>query len=150
MKTGIKILATLFALGLGSQVAAKTCEMSIDSTDQMTFDKKEMTVAADCKEVKLTLTHSGKLAANVMGHNWVLSTTDNMQAIAQDGMQAGLDNEYLKPGDDRVIAATDIIGGGESTSITIDVSKLEKGGDYTFFCSFPGHYALMKGKFIVN
>lgn len=150
MKTGIKILTTLFALGLGSQVAAKTCEMSIDSTDQMQYDKKEMSVAADCTEVKLTLTHSGKLAKNVMGHNWVLSMTDNMQGIVQDGMNAGLDNQYLKPGDDRVIAFTDVVGGGESTSITFDVSKLEKGGDYSFFCSFPGHYALMKGKFIVN
>lgn len=150
MKTGIKILTTLFALGLGSQVAAKTCEMSIDSTDQMQYDKKEMSVAADCTEVKLTLTHSGKLAKNVMGHNWVLSMTDNMQGIVQDGMNAGLDNQYLKPGDDRVITFTDVVGGGESTSITFDVSKLEKGGDYSFFCSFPGHYALMKGKFIVN
>mgnify|MGYP006273075589 CR=1 FL=1 len=24
------------------------------------------------------------------------------------------------------------------------------GGDYTFFCSFPGHWSVMHGKFIVN
>ena len=39
----------------------------------------------------------------------------------------------------------EMIGGGESTSVTFDVSKLAAGEDYSFFCSFPGHYSLMKG-----
>jgi azurin len=47
-----------------------------------------------------------------------------------------------------VIAHTKVVGGGESTSVKFPVSKLTKGGDYTFFCSFPGHYGLMKGKLI--
>ena len=32
--------------------------------------------------------------------------------------------------------------------ITIPMDKFEKGGDYTFFCSFPGHWSVMKGKLI--
>jgi azurin len=43
-----------------------------------------------------------------------------------------------------------VIGGGEETTITIDISGLEAGGDYTYFCSFPGHFVLMNGKFIVE
>ena len=43
-----------------------------------------------------------------------------------------------------------MIGGGEETSVTFDISGLEPGGDYTFFCSFPGHYVLMNGQFIVE
>jgi azurin len=43
-----------------------------------------------------------------------------------------------------------MIGGGESTSITFDVSELEKGGDYTYFCSFPGHWGTMNGKLVVK
>jgi len=31
---------------------------------------------------------------------------------------------------------------------TIPMDKFEKGGDYTFFCSFPGHWSVMKGKLI--
>ena len=40
---------------------------------------------------------------------------------------------------------TDMVGGGQSTSVTFSTSSLEQGGDYTFFCSFPGHSALMRG-----
>ena len=46
-----------------------------------------------------------------MGHNWVLSTEQNMQGIITDGNAAGLSNHYIKPNDSRVIGATDIIGG---------------------------------------
>ena len=38
--------------------------------------------------------------------------------------------------------------GAESTSVTFRTTKLQKGGDYSFFCSFPGHYVIMQGKFI--
>ena len=61
-------------------------------------------------------------------------------------MAAGLDNDYLKANDERVIAHTKVIGGGESDSVTFDVSKLQAGTPYEFFCSFPGHVALMKGE----
>lgn len=80
-----------------------------------------------------------------MGHNWVLSKADDAKAIASDGIAAGVDNQYVKAGDDRVIAFTKLIGGGETTSVTFPVSKLTAGGAYTFFCSFPGHIALMQG-----
>jgi azurin len=56
-----------------------------------------------------------------------------------------VNSNYLKAGDARVLAATKLLGGGESDSATIDVAKLKAGDAYTFFCSFPGHAALMKG-----
>ena len=40
-----------------------------------------------------------------------------------------------------------LIGGGEETTVTFDAPAK---GTYDFICSFPGHYALMKGKFIVE
>ncbi|MGV2904933.1 azurin, partial [Achromobacter sp. AGC25] len=79
------------------------------------------------------------------GHNWVLTTTADMQGAVNDGMAAGLDNDYVKKGDARVLAHTKVIGGGQTDSVTFDVSKLAAGTDYTYFCSFPGHFALMKG-----
>jgi azurin len=83
-----------------------------------------------------------------MGHNWVLTKTADMQAVANAGVSAGLEKDHLPPGDKRIIAHTKIIGGGESTSVKFKTSLLTKGGDYTFFCSFPGHSGLMKGKLI--
>ena len=71
-------------------------------------------------------------------------------AVAADGMTAGVDAQYVKPGDARIVAHTDMIGGGETTSVTFDVAKIRDGGPYQFFCSFPGHSMLMKGKLVVT
>ncbi len=138
------------ALLMSTQLQAKTCEVSIDSTDQMSFSTKEIKVAADCTDVTLTLHHTGKLAKNVMGHNWVLTKTADYQPVAQDGMKAGAAADYLTAGDARIIAHTKLIGGGESDSVTFSLKGLEAGGDYTFFCSFPGHWAVMHGKFVIG
>jgi azurin len=43
-----------------------------------------------------------------------------------------------------------MIGGGETTSLTVPVSKLQTGGPHKFFCSFPGHSALMNGMISVK
>jgi azurin len=150
MKNLINITLILFALSLTSNVNAKTCELEVNSNDMMKFDQTEMKISADCSEVKLTLNHTGKLAKNVMGHNWVLTATADMQTVATAGMTAGLEQQYLPADRSKVLATTDVIGGGESTSITFSTAALTQGGDYTFFCSFPGHWSIMKGKFIVE
>ncbi|WP_417356385.1 azurin [Gallaecimonas pentaromativorans] len=129
---------------------ADDCATAIDGNDAMQFDKKTINVPASCKTFTVTLTHSGSMPKQTMGHNWVLSKTADYQALAMAGAQAGLDNDYLPQGDTRVLAHTAIIGSGEQTKVTVDMSKLQKGSDYTFFCSFPGHFALMNGKFVVN
>jgi azurin len=148
----MKNIRTLACLSLvlaapGAFAADKVCKVDIGSTDQMTFDKKELSVAADCTSVELTLKHTGKMPAAAMGHNWVLTKTAEMQAVANDGLSAGIANDHIKKGDTRVIAHTKIIGGGQTTSVTFPTSALKKGEAYTFFCSFPGHVALMKGTF---
>ena len=64
-------------------------------------------------------------------------------------MSAGADNNYLPKDDPRVLAHTKLVGGGESTSVTFKTDGLA-GKDLTFFCSFPGHFAMMKGTFKVG
>lgn len=143
------ILSTLFAVVAGSALADE-CSVTIDSTDTMRFDKNIIAVNKTCEKFTVNLTHSGKLAENVMGHNWVLTKAEDAHQVATDGVAAGLENNYLKPGDERVIAATDIIGGGEKTSVTFAPIKLSADQTYTFFCSFPGHITLMKGTVVLN
>jgi azurin len=48
-----------------------------------------------------------------------------------------------------VIAKTAIIAGGGETSVSFDPSTLSKDGKYIFLCTFPGHYAIMKGNVVV-
>ncbi|MET0291035.1 MAG: azurin, partial [Steroidobacteraceae bacterium] len=122
--------------------------LSVESTDQMQFTQKELKVAADCTEVTLTLKHSGTLPVAAMGHNWVLTKTADFQPVANAGLSSGPSGNYVPAGDARIIANTKLVGGGESTSITFKTAGLQKGADYTYFCSFPGHWALMQGKFV--
>jgi azurin len=140
-------LAAAVLASFSSLAAAKTCQLEIAGTDQMTFDKKELKVAADCTEVQLTLKHTGKMPVASMGHNWVLTETKDMQAAATAGMSAGAAGNYVKESP-QVLAHSKLIGGGQSTSVTFPTSKLKKGGDYTYFCSFPGHWAVMNGKLV--
>ncbi|MFT3761064.1 MAG: azurin [Pseudoxanthomonas sp.] len=136
------------SLGFASAAHAENCTVSIGGDDKMQYDKTEINIPATCKQVSLTLTHTGKFAANMMGHNWVLAKTADVASISSDGMKSDMANDFLAAGDTRVIAHTKIIGGGESTTITFSTAKLSKDGDYTFFCSFPGHTGIMKGKFV--
>jgi azurin len=140
-------IVSLLAVSGGAFGADKVCKVEITGTDSMQFDKKEISVAADCTSVELTLKHSGKLPAQAMGHNWVLSKTADMQGVVNDGMGAPFAANHIKPGDARVIAHTKIIGGGQSDVVTFPTSTLKKGEAYSFFCTFPGHSALMKGAF---
>lgn len=143
-------LLTLAALAFAGPVVAKTCELSITGNDQLQFNKSELVIGAECEQVTVTLEHVGKLPVEQMGHNWALAETEHWRDLAQAGQGAGLENDYLPQDDDRLIVQTGLVGGGKSTSVTFDVSKLEKGGDYTYFCSFPGHWAVMNGKLIVE
>jgi len=137
----------LGALGLARVAHADPCQLEISANDQMQYDKQTLTVPASCKEVTLTLRHTGKLPREAMGHNWVLVNAADFNAAASTGMSAGLGNDYVAPGDKQVLAHTKTIGGGQTTSVTFPTSILKPGGDYRYLCTFPGHNALMRGTF---
>ena len=128
-----------------AQVFAADCKVTVDSTDQMSFTTKAIEIDKSCKQFTVNLKHSGSLPKAVMGHNLVISKEADMQPIATDGLSVGIEKDYLKAGDTRVIAHTKVIGGGETDSVMFDVSKLDPAEKYGFFCSFPGHIAMMKG-----
>ncbi|KTC03696.1 MULTISPECIES: azurin [Pseudomonas syringae group] len=142
----IRKLVAISLLSLASgQLLAAECSVTVDSTDQMMYDTKAIEIDKSCKEFTVNLTHSGSLPKNVMGHNWVLGKEADAQAITTDGMSVGIDKDYVKPDDTRVIAHTKVIGAGEKDSVTFDVSKLDPTEKYQFFCTFPGHISMMKG-----
>ena len=126
------------------------CATEIEANDAIQYNVNSIAVPASCTDFKITLKHVGKMPVTAMGHNVVIAKFADMQSVAGDGMKAGLAENYVKPGDDRVIAHSKMIGGGETTSFSFPVSKLPADGRYEFFCSFPGHAALMKGSIVVE
>jgi len=142
------LTAALLLAAAGMAQAA--CNFEVEVNDSMQFQIKEMVAEASCESITVTITHAGQLPASSMGHNWVLSNASDYQAIAMEGLNAGLENDYIKPGDERVIAHTKIVGGGETDTISFSPSGMEPGGDYMFFCSFPGHWAVMYGDFVLK
>ena len=124
---------------------SKEALIIINSSDLMKFDKNEL-IVFEGQEITLTLNHTGKMNKEIMGHNFVLLKKEtDLDDFAQRAMLAR-ENEYIPDGDE-TIAYTKMIGGGESDTITF--SAPEK-GSYTYICTFPGHYGLMKGILIVS
>lgn len=119
--------------------------LELSASDQMKFDKDRFLVK-EGQEVTLNLTHAGEMEKAVMGHNFVLLAKGTDLADFAGRAASAKDSDYIPEGDE-VLAHTGLIGGGESTSVTFTAPAR---GQYDFICSFPGHYALMKGKLIVQ
>ena len=144
-------MLSIAALMLAAQGAhAATCQLAVEANDMMQFNTKRLEVDAACPEVRLTLKHVGSSPANVMGHNWVLVRTADLGAVANAALRAGREHQYQPPADGRVLAVTPTVGGGETTTITFETAALRSGETYSFFCSTPGHNAIMRGTLIVN
>ncbi len=60
---------------------------------------------------------------------------------------AAKDNDFIPEGTTAVLAHTKMLGGGETTTIEFTAPEA---GTYDYICSFPAHYAMMKGKLIVQ
>ena len=144
----LRAALVLLLVAFAPAAFAKTCKVAIGSNDAMQFDTAEIKIAGDCTKVELTLKHTGKMPVTAMGHNWVLAKTADVRALAIAGQRAHAADGYLPKDDARIIAHTRLVGGGESTTVAFATTGLRKGGDYTFFCSFPGHWTLMQGKLV--
>ena len=124
--------------------AAGNCATTVESNDNMQFNTKDIQISKACKEFTITLKHTGTQPKSGMGHNIVISKAEDMDGVLKDGATAGADADYVKAGDARIVGHTKLIGGGEEASVTVDPAKLAD-GSYKFYCSFPGHGALMNG-----
>ena len=120
--------------------------VTITSNDGMRFDVRKINVSSGQK-VRLTLTHTGKLDKRIMGHNVVFLTNGVKPSAFAVKAAAARDNDYIPEETTEVIAHTKMIGGGETTVIEFIAPEA---GTYNYICSFPGHYAMMKGKLIVE
>jgi azurin len=84
-------------------------------------------------------------------HNWVLVNggEEVAGAVYEAAMAAGFANDFLPEGNPQILANTPLLESGKS--ITISFQAPTEPGDYTYLCTFPGHYlAGMKGTLTVT
>lgn len=124
-----------------------TVNLEITGNDLMKFNKDELKVH-EGQVVVLTLKHVGRTSKESMGHNWVLLKMGiDRDAFGQAAVNANETDHIPQEFVNDIIAHTKMLGGGESDTITF---KAPRKGTYTYLCSFPGHYAVMHGKFTVQ
>ena len=56
-----KLVAVSLLTLASSQLMAAECKVDVDSTDQMSYSTKEITIDKSCKTFTVNLTHSGSL-----------------------------------------------------------------------------------------
>lgn len=141
----VRLLSAGLLVLAGGVAHADPCKITIEGNDQMQYTAHEIAVPAECTDVELTLRHAGKLPAKVMGHDWVLAKESDMSGIVTAGLAAGASHDYLPANDKRIVAATKLVGGGESATVKFSTAALVQGARYVFFCTTPGHSTMMHG-----
>lgn len=126
--------------------AARVIEVT--GNDQMRFNVDRIEVKAG-EPLKIVFTNIGMLPKQAMGHNLViLKKGVNAQAYATAALRA-IATDYV-PAElaDQVVAASKLLGPKEKDELTFTAPS--ESGDYPFLCTFPGHFALMKGVMVVQ
>jgi azurin len=123
--------------------------IELTAGDNMRYNLTQID-AAPGEVLHVTLTNTGVLPKEAMGHDWTL-----LQAGADaDGYSRAAvmakDTNYQPPAlAYEVLASIPLLGPGQTGDVTFTVPT--KPGEYPFLCSFPAHYQSgMKGVLVVR
>lgn len=111
-----------------------------DAANPLAYDTKTISAKAGQK-IKLTFTNNHPTLPQP--HNIVigkLGTKDKMMGIAMGAMTL-VDKGYIPDSPD-ILAHTKLLQPGSSETIEFTVPAA---GEYPYFCTFPGHVAIMNG-----
>ncbi len=114
--------------------------------EEMKYAVDTVTVNAG-QEVTLVLENTATMPTMV--HNVVILTTNSDEDASRVGMAAitaGEAQGYL-PEDEAIFAATPMAQPGETVRVTFTAPS--EPGEHLFICTYPGHYALMRGILVV-
>jgi azurin len=142
---------TLFVL-LGILAGATVAEartIEIEGIDSLKFSVTQIS-AKPGERLTVKLINKTSLPPVAMSHNFVLLKKGTDPSAFANAAVKAKENGYI-PKDmmDKVITHTELVTGGETKSVTFDAPK--ERGDYTYICTFPGHYAAgMRGTLTVK
>jgi azurin len=124
-----------------------TADIGTDKVN-LIFDKASLTASAG-SEVVLEFSNN----SSSFEHNWVLVEGGTKDAVAMDALRFPTgtifsgDDDYIVPGDERIIAYTKLLDPGATDVIAFTAPVP---GTYEFICTFPGHSTTMHGEFEVT
>jgi azurin len=121
----------------------------IEVGDNMKFSPTTIT-AKPGEQLRVVVKDVGQMAKVAMAHNFVLLKKGANPKDFVDKSANARDTEFIASAvKDQVLANTRLVGPGETAEVSFTAPR--QAGDYTFLCSFPGHYALgMKGVLTVK
>lgn len=96
---------------------------------------------------RVTIVFENTATSPAMVHNVVVLNTSDEEVVKRIGQAAVSASNYV-PDDPTVIAATDVAEPGEATEVTFTAP--EAPGEYTYVCTYPGHYVSMYGTMVVK
>jgi azurin len=151
LSTPKRVRALLFACALAGTLGVAACnrtpaEFKVDLAsvgEQMAYDKKEITVPAGSK---VTITLKNNATAAVMTHNFVLVQQGMVDAVGAAAASVPIEKGFV-PSHYAIIASSPLTKPGESVTFSFPAPPT---GTYEFLCTTPGHYAVMRGTFIVK
>lgn len=126
---------------------SKTIEFVLTANDKMKFNLNKM-VVNEGDSVKVKVMNIGRMAKEVMGHNFVLLSPNIEPAQFATKALSAKENEYIPQDElDNIIVHSKLLGPGEEVIVEFVAPKK---GLYKYICSFPGHYISMQGNLIVR
>ncbi|WP_348760942.1 plastocyanin/azurin family copper-binding protein [uncultured Salinisphaera sp.] len=145
-----KLVMLIAVAGLSfTAMGASAQSFTLVGQNDLRYSKDHLTVAPG-ETVTVKLVNKSHLPAQAMAHNWVLLKAGADADAFDDAAQSAAANDYFpKSRAQQVLAHTDMVAGGESD--TVRFTAPDKPGDYTYICTFPGHFAAgMKGVLTVR
>jgi len=142
------LLSLTVAAGLRAEPpAVKTVTIACYDTMKYSVNTIE---AKPGQKMVVEVKNEGSLPKAVMGHNWILLKAGvDPNAYAKVAMTAKADDYQPKSLADKVIAASPLLGAGESAKVAFTCPSTP--GSYTYLCGCPGHAASgMRGVLIVK
>lgn len=101
------------------------------------------------ESLRVELENIGHMPKQSMSHNFTLVQPMNDADLTAFGMAASMAAPTYLPKDmSKVIVHSKLAGSGETVSV--DFKAPTEPGEYPYICTFPGHFATMRGKLIVK
>lgn len=107
--------------------------------EQMAFNKTILEAPA---ETEVTLVF--KNPSSTLKHNWVLVRPGKENDVGLASIEAGESKDYIPVNQEKenVLAHTKLVGPKSEETIKFTTPKV---GSYPYICTFPGHFAVMRG-----